>query len=939
MEATMKAKSPIEAESAAFSRYLRRPTRRRMAAVVRLLHAHVWSVALRVAGNHADAADLCQDVFLSLLLRPPPAGSVRSPRGYLACRVLTLSRNRRASAERRRLREVESARKVILEDGSSTADVEAVWGAIEELPDRVRTVVELRYLAGLQNAGIAAALGVSEATVDKDLHRGRELLRGRLTAEVLGSLALPGILLEASGSLPPPDLLRSLLRITRVGEALAPAGAAALVAGGIAVKKTVASIAIAASILIACALALRFLAEPDPPTGPAVASLTEPLPPPRRSIDPQPASAIAPEPAAGDSRSIEPTSPPRDPDTGDLLVRLLWEDGDPAVGLGVAAWPRRAGNGFVGRVERVAGPDGSVLLDDLPAGPVTLLVDRAGPTRRAEVPAGGTAEISLTLPDRIHVRGVVVDRESSPVAGADVWLSELNTDNIGGRVVATTAADGTFSLRGVETGRYVAARARGYAPSSAKFIGGGRGEDFTARLVLPDPGGAMSGIVFRSDGRPASGAAILIGRRDSANGSHSAPPPPVRVYTDELGAFEIHGLPTGDIPVVARAAGAAPAEIIVAVAPGQTSHAQVRLGPGAALAGTVVDGTGRAVEGAHVRAGKGSRLTFHSDPMLSQVRTDGEGFYAFEDLPPGETLVAVDAGEKGKTEAPVLLAAGGRARRDFALLPGPDIRGQVIAEDGRPLGRAMVQVGQPHRNAFGHDLADADGRFAIEDLNTDEYYLEVIESGTGLPCARLEAVRPGIEELRIVVRESERSRSYIAGKVEGPDGKSIRGARVFYPWDRPLGYVPQASTGLLGDFSAGPLPAAVYEISVEADGLPRAWFGKHELAPGKTLDLGTLRLQQPGFLVARIRREDGQPLHEIAYKILDVEDRVQVHVHLPDEPVRRDPLAPGRHRVEARGKGLEPFAADVEIVVGQETELEVVLRVQSGDSGAPPDGG
>src|SRR5688572_13139803 len=582
MEATMKARSPIEAESAAFSRYLRRPTRRRMAAVVRLLNAHVWSVALRVSGNHADAADLCQDVFLSLLLRPPPSGSIRSPRGYLACRVLTLSRNRRASAERRRLREVESARKVILEDGSSTADGEAVWRAIEELPDRVRTVVELRYLAGMPNAGIAAALGVSEATVDKDLPRGRELLRGRLTAEVLASLALPGILLEASGSLPPPDLLRSLLRITRVGEALAPAGAAALVAGGIAVKKTVASIAIAAAILIACALVLRFLAEPDPsPTGPAVASVTNPPSPAQNSIDPQPAATIAPEPAAGDSRSPELTSPPRGEESGDLLVRLFWEDGEPASGLGVAAWPRRAGNGFVGRVERVAGPDGSVLLDDLPAGPVTLLVDRAGPTRRAEVPPGGTAEISLTLPDRIHVRGIVVDRESNPIAGAEVWLSELNTDNIGGRVIATTAADGTFGLRGVETGRYVAARARGYAPSSAKFIGGGRGEDFTARLVLPDPGGAMSGIVFRSDGRPASGAAVLIGRRDSANGSHSAPPPPVRVYTDELGAFEIHGLPTGDIPVVARAAGAAPAEIIVAVAPGQTSHTQVRLGPGA----------------------------------------------------------------------------------------------------------------------------------------------------------------------------------------------------------------------------------------------------------------------------------------------------------------------------------------------------------------------
>src|SRR5437870_3708918 len=83
-------------ESEAFYAYLKRPARRRLALVIRLYHAHVWNVALRVTGNPEDAEDICQDVFLSLLLHPPAEEKVRSPRGYLAAALLRLARRRPA---------------------------------------------------------------------------------------------------------------------------------------------------------------------------------------------------------------------------------------------------------------------------------------------------------------------------------------------------------------------------------------------------------------------------------------------------------------------------------------------------------------------------------------------------------------------------------------------------------------------------------------------------------------------------------------------------------------------------------------------------------------------------------------------------------------------------------------------------------------------------
>src|SRR2546428_8707549 len=113
-------------ESKSFYAYLKRPARRRLALVIRLYHAHVWNVALRVTGNPEDAEDICQDVFLSLLLHPPAEEKVRSPRGYLAFRVLTLAERLSRSAQRRRQREVKAAQHLLERNHSSEEDFEAV---------------------------------------------------------------------------------------------------------------------------------------------------------------------------------------------------------------------------------------------------------------------------------------------------------------------------------------------------------------------------------------------------------------------------------------------------------------------------------------------------------------------------------------------------------------------------------------------------------------------------------------------------------------------------------------------------------------------------------------------------------------------------------------------------------------------------------------------
>ena len=206
--------------AAVFDAYLRRPTRRRLARLVRHFHAHVWAMALRLTGDREDAADISQDLFLGLLLRPPAPGSVRSPRAFLTFRVLRLARRLTRAAARRAAREKAAARNVAADQGLPP-DLEALWQAIGDLPEKTRTVIELRYLAGCRNREIAEVLEISERSVEEHLRQGRESLRERL-----GEAGAGLVLLDQSDGEKwepvPPGHLDNLLRVVEVGRALSP---------------------------------------------------------------------------------------------------------------------------------------------------------------------------------------------------------------------------------------------------------------------------------------------------------------------------------------------------------------------------------------------------------------------------------------------------------------------------------------------------------------------------------------------------------------------------------------------------------------------------------------------------------------------------------------------------------------------------------------------
>jgi RNA polymerase sigma-70 factor, ECF subfamily len=133
----------------------------------------LYRAAVGLCGSHADAEDLVQETFVSVLRRPRLLRSDDDV-GYLL-RVLrnTFYSRYRAESRRPRAAEVEE----LPERAGSAPDAvlasREVLSAVADLPDPYREAVAAVDLAGLSYREAATALDTREGTIMSRLHRGR----------------------------------------------------------------------------------------------------------------------------------------------------------------------------------------------------------------------------------------------------------------------------------------------------------------------------------------------------------------------------------------------------------------------------------------------------------------------------------------------------------------------------------------------------------------------------------------------------------------------------------------------------------------------------------------------------------------------------------------------------------------------------------------------
>ena len=155
----------------------------------------VYRLSLQLLGNHEDALDLSQDVFLTVFR------SIHRFRGDSALQtwiyriVVNHVRNRQRWWRRRRRSDQVSLDAVMTEQGEPPAPIattsperaldqkelgQRLWHALGRLPFEQRSTVILRELHGMRYAEIAFSLGVTTAAVKSRLARARQTLRTEL---------------------------------------------------------------------------------------------------------------------------------------------------------------------------------------------------------------------------------------------------------------------------------------------------------------------------------------------------------------------------------------------------------------------------------------------------------------------------------------------------------------------------------------------------------------------------------------------------------------------------------------------------------------------------------------------------------------------------------------------------------------------------------------
>ena len=149
---------------------------------------HVRGILVRLLGPNVELADLTHDVFATAFKTLPKLKKADSLRAWLTSMTVFRARGYMRSRRRNRWLEFFSPDQ-IPERTAEHADpdtrhaVAAVFSILEELPPDDRIAFSLRFIAGMQIAEGASAVGVSATTFKRRVRRATELFES-LAAKV-----------------------------------------------------------------------------------------------------------------------------------------------------------------------------------------------------------------------------------------------------------------------------------------------------------------------------------------------------------------------------------------------------------------------------------------------------------------------------------------------------------------------------------------------------------------------------------------------------------------------------------------------------------------------------------------------------------------------------------------------------------------------------------
>jgi RNA polymerase sigma-70 factor (ECF subfamily) len=276
------------------------------------------------------------------------------------------------------------------------------------------------------------------------------------------------------------------------------------------------------------------------------------------------------------------------------------------------------------------------------------------------------------------ISGRVVDESGKPIADAfvhatpehqkmDMYSSD-HEQPTRAPAVATSAADGTFELHGLDSDTYeLSSDVEGRAPAMIKNVAGG-----TRGVAIElTSGQALAGTVASADGTPVPAFTLFVFHREGAARDLVLS----RSLVDASGHFSVHVTP-GAYELVAAANGWAQSAPAPATAPG--GELRLVMSPGAILRGKVVS----ASDGSPIARARVTREALHggtsAQPANVATVTRADGSFELRGVPPGPvSIVVMGEGFDHKIEA------GMTAREDGDLAP-VQVALEPIAPGGAP---------------------------------------------------------------------------------------------------------------------------------------------------------------------------------------------------------------------------------------------------------------
>jgi RNA polymerase sigma-70 factor (ECF subfamily) len=157
--------------------------------LVREYETGVFRLALSIVGDNAEANEITQETFISALQSLPSYQERKSFKAWLY--TIALNHSRSALRKRKSLARLgtmlasifrlETQKQVSPEEAVIQNEKEEVlWQSLNQLDERFRTVMVLRYFHELSIAEISEILSVNEGTIHSRLHSAREKLRDAL---------------------------------------------------------------------------------------------------------------------------------------------------------------------------------------------------------------------------------------------------------------------------------------------------------------------------------------------------------------------------------------------------------------------------------------------------------------------------------------------------------------------------------------------------------------------------------------------------------------------------------------------------------------------------------------------------------------------------------------------------------------------------------------